>query len=199
MEDDKDTQDDLFDEDEGTDSDSGSGEESSDDSDAAPPESTKGTKKAANSDKRVNDLMSKWQSAEAEKKRLAARIAELEGSGTSNGGENRSAPQSAEANEFLELAREQARTSLFQSDPRLAQYGFEVSAIEGTSAKDMQASLKRLLSVVERVESSARSNALREFGLSPEVASGGRDKGFDPMTASDEEIAKMADRMLGRL
>lgn len=207
MDDERETQDstqdddDLFDDETDSGSDAGS-DESDDASDDAPPADKKGTGKRTNWEKRVNDLMSKWQSAEAEKRRLKAELAELRGqAGTSNGGNaSQGAPQVDPAtNEFLELAREQARSSLFNSDPRLAQYGFEVTAIEGDSAKEMQASLKRLQGVLDKVEGSARQSVMKEFGLTPEVTFGGRDKGgYDPLTASDDEVLKMADRVLGR-
>jgi hypothetical protein len=190
-----DQKDDLFDDNEGTDSDAGSADAG--DGDDAPPAAKKGKPESANSETRINDLMSKWQSEQAKNAQLEARLAALE-AGAGNGGESRSAERDAETNEFLELAREQGRSALFASDPRFAQYGFEVTAIEGQSAKEMQASAARLRGVIEKVEGSARTNALREFGLSPEVTTGGRDKAFDPLTATDQEIAEMADRMLGR-
>lgn len=184
--------DDSFDGNEDTNSDSGS-----DGQTGAPPQDKTATKDSGNSDARINGLMSNWQSEQAKNAQLTARIAELEGKSTSNGGNASAQSQDgAQANEFLELAREQARQSLFASDPRLAALGIEVTAIEGNSAKEMQASLGRLRGLIDKVETETKASTLRAHGLSPEISAGSSDKKLDFASMSDEEILKLGDRVL---
>lgn len=184
-------QDDLHDGDEDNE-DNGSGSDNS-----APPSTSSDSKPDG---KRVNDLMSKWQSSEAEKAKLQARLDELEGQKTGNGGDQSAKQEpSAEINEFLDLARSQARQTLYASDPRLARYGIEVTAIEGTTAKEMQDSLAKVKALLDKVEGSARTSALREHGLSPEIGGGGSEKPLDFSSMSDKEILEAGDRVLGRL
>lgn len=173
---------DGFDENTETGEESGSGE-------AAPPKAKTESKDSGTSDKRVNDLMGNWQKEQARANRLESELAELKKVQTGNGGTAEQTSQDAsQANEFLELAREQARQSLYASEPRFAALGIEVTAIEGTSAKEMQASFSKLRGLIDKVEGSTRTQVLREHGMDPEISGGGSDKKRDFASMTDEEI-----------
>ena len=193
MEDEQDVND-GFNEDEGTGTDAGSGAESD-----APPATGKGTKDSGNSDTRINDLMSKWQSEQSRANALEARLAALEGSGSGNGGNEGSAPAGDDLKEERELIRTAARQSLYASEPRLAQLGIEPDAIEGTTAAEMQASFKKLTGLLDKVEGSTRTKLVKELGLDPEIGTGGSEKPRDFASMSDKEILELGDRALGRL
>lgn len=74
-----------------------------------------------------------------------------------------------------------------------------MTAIEGTTAKEMQDSLAKVKALLDKVEGSARTSALREHGLSPEIGGGGSEKPLDFSSMSDKEILEAGDRVLGRL
>lgn len=139
--------------------------------------------------KRVNDLMSKWQKAEAENKRLRDQLA---ASGTQSsdkrGDGGKSKDGGSAANEFLEYSRQMVRGQLYDSDPRLKAYGIEASAIVGDTPAEMQASFKAQLKLIERIETRARNAALIDHGISPEIAGGSGDSepvDFEKMSSED--------------
>lgn len=139
--------------------------------------------------KRIDDLMSKWQKAEAEnaklKAQLAAGTAQADGA---NGGEGSAEP----SNEFIEFQRELVRKGIFESDPRLATYGLDATAIAGTTVAEMQASLDRQRKLIDSVETKARQKALREHGIAPDAGSGsgGAAKPVDYASMSAEDFEK---------
>ena len=160
------------------------GDEGSDNS--APPNQTAGGDEA--SSKRINDLMSKWQSSEAEANRLKAELAKLQGQPAPK-------PEAAggsgqDSQEFLDFAREDARRRLFESDPKLAAAGLDPSSIAGTTLAEMKASLKVQQTLVSGIESRARAAVLREHGLDPEVVAGGHEPVEKIESMSEEEFAK---------
>jgi hypothetical protein len=139
--------------------------------------------------KRISDLMSKWQKADAENARLKAELAKAAKPKTPT---NRSEPQ---GDEFMEFAREHARNTLFASDPRLAKYGVDVNAIQGDTPAEMRASLEQQRKLIDSLESRIRNEVLAEHGLDAEVASGSGSKGLPDIGAmSDEEFNKLMER-----
>lgn len=160
----------------------GTEDDSSGSDNSAPP---KTTPPATNEDKRVNDLMSNWQKAEARAKKAEAELA------AARGGQSQE-PQGDAGNdrvtEFEEFARENARITLFNSEPLLAQAGLEAGDLAGTTLAEMRASLKKHLKVVSGMESRLRNKVLQEHGLDPEVATGaGTEKtpSFSTMTEKE--------------
>lgn len=149
---------------------------------------------AEDKDKRIRDLMSKWQKAEARAKALEAKVSKPKGApeaaadqGAGNG--------NPEAQQWIELMREQARETVYGSDPRFAEYGLDRGLIAGTTPAEMQASAKRLKELVDRLETNMRSSLLQSHGLSPEVKSGAPRKGksFDSMSEDEfnKELARI--------
>lgn len=160
------------------------------------------TPPASNSDSRVNELMSKWQSeqsrankAEAE---LAALRAKAEGSGKGDGAPAKPKEPEAPAadNGFLDLVRDNARDVLYRSEPRLAQYGIEATSITGNTADEMKASFQKQIELVNQIETNVRNATLAEHGLVPEVGGGGGGKPVDYGSMDKDEFEKVVQRAL---
>lgn len=128
----------------------------------------------ASDSKRVNDLMSKWQSAEAKAARLEAELARTKTQvpGARNSGDRQAKP----ADEWAEFHRSMARDKLFESEPRFARYGIDATAIEGATPAEMQASFNRQKALIDKIETAARNTILAEHGLIPEVAAGASER-----------------------
>lgn len=124
---------------------------------------------AASDSKRINDLMSKWQSAEAKATRLDAELARLKAQapGPRNGGDRQAKP----ADEWADFHRSMVRDQLYASEPRFARYGIESTSIEGSTPAEMQASFARHKALVEKIETAARNQILSEHGLVPDLNS----------------------------
>lgn len=152
--------------------------------DSAPPTDNAAAPK--DDGKRVNDLMSKWQRAEAEKNRLAARLAALEGQGGGSQDGDGDAGESR-LSEFEEFARENARNTLFASDPRLAAAGLTAEDIAGSTLSEMKASMAKHQKLIGGIESRMRNEILAQHGLDPDVATGAG-------SAETPSFSKMSDK-----
>lgn len=147
-------------------------------------------------DKRVNDLMSKWQAEQARANRLQA---QLDARGTGQPAEaQKDAPADGSAqagNEFLEFAREDARRRIFEQDARFSAYGLDASAIGGSTLDEMKESFKRQKALIDGIESRARAAVLTEHGLDPEVVAGSHEKAKGIADLSDKDFdAFLAER-----
>lgn len=182
-------QDDLFDGlDGGNTDDSGSDESAPQDGGTPDPKDSK----------RVNDLMSKWQSEQARANRLEAELAAAKGQQKGDAGDGTASDGAG--NEFVEFQRELTRKALFDSDPRFAAYGLDPSAIEGQTVAEMRASVERQKKLVDAVETKARNKALREHGIAPDAGagSGGSAKPVDYDSMSKEDFEKALAKGLRR-
>lgn len=163
-------------------------EDNTDDSgsdDSAPPDDQK---PEDNSGKRINDLMSRAQKAEARAAKAEAALAKAAGESKGDQGGD---VAGGEPNEFVQFARENARNTLFASDPRLADYGLTADAISGETVAEMRASLVAQKKLIDGIESAARNKILREHGLDPEVSTGAAsEKTPDFASMSNEEFRK---------
>jgi len=149
---------------------------------SAPPE-TSGT--PASESKRVNDLMSNWQKAEARAKRAEAALA---AAAAPQGGDAQTGAADSRISEFEEFARENARTTLYNSEPRFAKYEVEAGEIAGSTIAEMRASFAKVQKRIERMESLARSAVLQEHGLDPQVVSGAGEELPSFTTMSDKDF-----------
>ena len=140
-------------------------------------------------DKRIKDLMSKWQSAEARAKKAeqasSAKAPEPQGGAT---GQEPALP--AAVQEWLEAAKAQARDSIFGSDPRFARYGLERSSITGSTPAEMQESAKAMSDFIDKLETEIRAEVLKKHGLSPEVRGTPAPRNKSIADLSDEEFEK---------
>ena len=146
-------------------------------------------------DKRINDLMSKWQSAEA---RATAAEAKVAAPKDGDAGDD-SAPASSEkpvADEgFAEILRDAARDALFASDPRLKRFGFKPDVIAGTTAAEMRESMAKQVAILDAVEGKVRNEVLAEHGLTNDAAGGGSEKPQNFAEMSSEDFLALVDRV----
>lgn len=160
--------DDLFDgnEDENLDGDSGGSEQNSD---SGAQDQSQDPPKPSDS-KRINDLMSKWQAAEAKATRLETELArnKTQGGGRNGGG----SPAPKPGDEWIEFQRQMVREQLYNSEPRFKAYGIEPDAISGQTPQEMKAAFDRQRGLVEKIETAARNAVLQEHGLVPELIAG---------------------------
>jgi hypothetical protein len=183
-----------LDQDEDLEDDSASDGDSGSDN-SAPPKDAAADK--GSGDKRVNDLMGKWQAEEARANKLQQELDAARGKAPAADPKDKSADGegSAPANEFLDFAREDARRRLFESEPKLAAAGLDSSAISGSTLGEMKDSLKRQKALVDGMESRLRGEVLKQHGLDPEVMAGSQEKVHGIAEMSDEKFAAfLADR-----
>lgn len=175
LEPDDDTQDDNIEDDAGD----GSAED-----DAA----SKAPKKSG--DKRVDDLMSKWQAAEARaskaEKALKARSA---GEGNAAGA-NDPAVQALIAD-----LRESNLDAVYASFPELSEFGIERSLIEGANRTEMRENAESLVALIKNVSTKARNKALADAGVDAELSGASRKPPVDFGQMSDEDFVKLLDSM----
>lgn len=170
-------------------------EEDTDDSgsdNSAPPDDAE---PKDNSGKRINDLMSRAQKAEARAAKAEAALKAAKGESKDDQSDGEADSKAPVRDEFVEFARENARSTLFGSDPRLAAYGLTAEAIVGNTISEMQASLKAQKKLIDGIESAARQSVLREHGLDPEVSTGAAsEKAPDFASMSQEEFEKFLNK-----
>lgn len=150
------------------------------------------------SEARINDLMSKWQTEEARANRLQAALdaAKPKDAGAKDDG-GQVDPKQAELDEYVSLARESYRQSLYEREPRLREYGLEPTAISGANAAEMQKSFEAHRKLLDTVESKARNAVLREHGLSPELGGGAASQPVDYSSMSKDDFEKAVARVRG--
>lgn len=158
--------------------------ESSTDDDAPAAEAASGEPES----KRINDLMSKWQKADAENARLKRELAK---SKVKNPSGDSTLLQSEE---LMEFAREQARNSLYATDPRLARYKIPVESIAGDTPAEMRKSLEAQIKVVAAMETQIRRDIMLEHGIDPEVVSGGGGTATDFASMSSKDFNELIER-----
>jgi len=159
-----------------------------DDVDAAGSEESNEAATADDGDqKRINDLMSKWQKAEAANKKLEERLAKLE----SQGRDDEANPQ-----QWVNLMRQSTRDQIYESEPRLARYGIEPTAIEGNTPAEMRASMTNLVALIDRIETDASNRTLKKAGLTANQVGGRVEKG-PSIPESDEDFEKLVAQAKG--
>lgn len=141
-------------------------------------------------DKRISDLMSKWQSAEAKAAKLEKASKAAEGKGVKD-----QSALSPEVQQWIELARGQARDQVYASDSRFSDFGLDRNSIVGDSPAELAESAKKMSSLFDQIETKMRESILKKHGLSPELKPSPRDskaKSFGDMTSEEfeKELAK---------
>lgn len=158
---------------------------------ALPSDDESGSKES----KRVNDLTSKWQKAEARAKKAEAALAKSKPESDAG-----AAPAVApEVSEWIEAQREFARERALNSDPRLAEYGLTADDIAGDTPAEVKASVKRQIDLINSIETKVRQRLLIEHGLSPEVPGGGRTERLDIDGMSEKDFDQLVARSKNRL
>lgn len=185
------TNEDLDEEEESQDSDSGS-------DNSAPPDDEGSDSKGEKG--RVDDLMSKWQKAEARAKKAEAALASAKAPADVKQGDKAADGGDAGSNEFLDFQRQSARENLFNQDPRFKEYGLSIDDISGNTLAEMKASAKAQRALIDGIETRARNKVLREHGLDAEVATGAASEktpSFSEMSQEEfEKFMKQRDSLL---
>lgn len=141
---------------------------------------------ASDSDKRYNDLMSKWQKAEARAKKLEEAIKGKDGSAQTpaNGLSIKDDPK---LKAWLDEAAADVAERAYRSDPRFEQYGISASEFRGESPEQIRAKVKQTRDLIDKMETRIRNELLAEHGLSPDVGSTrpAPAKSFDQMSSKE--------------
>lgn len=139
--------------------------------------------------KRISDLMSNWQKAEARATKAETALAARDGGAAAQGDDQQGDATNARISEYEEFARANARSTLFGSDPQLAEAGLVVDDIAGSTLAEMRASMQKHQQVIGGIEGRLRNKILSEHGLDPEVATGqGTEKPVSFSTMTDKQF-----------
>lgn len=136
--------------------------------------------------KRINDLMSKWQAAEARAEAAERKLKTGDGQAKPRKGE---IPPEVQA--WMTAAKDAARDRYYNSDPRFAQYELEPSLFDGETPDDMASNAKRFKSLIDSIEAKARDRVLREHGVNPDLSSGRPVPDLDIGAMSDADFEKL--------
>jgi len=177
------------------------GDEGREASDPASPGT--GAPEGSKDSKRINDLMSKWQKAEARAKQAEAA---LKVSGAASGGQPAAGAEGAakpaevpaELRRWIDAAKVGERDRLFKTDPRFETYGVDRFVIEGDTPEQMGETVGRLSALIDKIETVVRNDTLATHGLTPAAGGGGADKGPNFATMSDKEFETFLAKNGGR-
>ncbi len=130
--------------------------------------SPSGDTSASDSDKRYNDLMSKWQKAEARAKKLEDTLRAKDGSAQTS---QSTVPVDPKLKAWLDEAVADVAERAYRSDPRFEQYGISASEFRGDSPEEIRGKVKQTRELIDKMETRIRNEILSEHGLAPEVSS----------------------------
>lgn len=137
-------------------------------------------------DKRIKDLQSKADAAEARANKAEKALAAL-GKGDKAGSND-----PAQAALMQEL-REASLDAVFGEFADLKKYGIDRSLIEGSTRAEMRESATAIVGLVKAIATKVRNETLSEHGLKAEPAGATRKPPVDYASMSDEEFAKLLD------
>lgn len=138
--------------------------------------------------KRINDLMSRAQKAEARAAKAEKALAKMRGEGEADPATQR----------LMSELREAGLDAVFGEHPELREYGIKRDLIEGTTRAELRESAKALVSLIKTVSTKARNKALADAGVEAEPQSGQRRPAVDYGAMSDEDFQKELKRLSGR-
>lgn len=152
--------------------------------------------------KRISDLMSAAQKAQARANKAEARVKALEAAKSESGSQSDdTAPardeRDEERQEWVSAQREFLRERALNSDARLEEYGISADDIAGSTPAEIKASVKRYQALIDAVETKARNRLLLEYGLNPEIAGQAMDPKVDIGAMSDDDFEKLVQKTKG--
>lgn len=156
-----DERDDIIDEGDDASDDSASGEKPDESKEPKTPES----------DKRVKDFQSKADAAEARANKAEARLKTLESAFKVDNSDDSKPPKSGNASTDSAII-DMARMFAYQQNPKLADYGVEMSDISGSTPSEIARNATDIVARFEKIETKARNKVLAEQGLAPEISGG---------------------------
>lgn len=136
-------------------------------------------------DKRISDLQSKYDKAEARANKAESALQKLNAGDGTDAGSN-----DPERKALLEELREASLDSVFGEFAELKEYGIDRALIEGRSRAEMRESATALVGLVKSVATKERNRVLREHGIKAEPAGATRSAPKNYAEMSDEDIEK---------
>lgn len=138
------------------------------------------------SQKRIQDLQSRADKAEARANRLekALKLAGKSGDGEAN-------DPATEA--LMQELREASLDAVYGEYPDLKKFGIERSLIEGSTRAEMRESATSIVALVKAVATKVRNETLSEHGIKAEPAGATRKPPVDYRSMSDEDFEKLLD------
>lgn len=151
-------------------------------------------------DKRVNDLMSNWQKEQARANRLQGELDKLKSQKPSDQkpeGQAPAADPDPTREEWISAQREFLRERALNSDGRFEEYGIGLDDLTGDTPAEIKASVKRFQTLIDAVETKARTRLLQEYGLNPEIAGQAMDPKVDIDGMSTDDFNKLVEKARG--
>lgn len=137
--------------------------------------------------KRVRDLQSKADKAEARANKLEKDLKQLREKGTSPGTND---PEREAINQEL---REAALDAVFADTPELRDFGIDRSLIEGSTRAEIRESAASVVALIKSVSTKTRNRVLKEHGIEAPGSTGPRTPPRDYAAMSDEDFLKLLD------
>lgn len=144
--------------------------------------------------KRIRELQSKADKAEARANKLAKELSK--GNTSSAKGDETPDGTPPEVKEWLETTQTNFRDDLYKEDPRFAKFDLDPSLISGTTPSELRASQKQLVEFVDKLEGQIRDAVLVEHGFKPEPKASERQAPTNYATMTSEEFAKIEAKAL---
>ena len=136
-------------------------------------------------EKRIRDLQSKADAAEARANRAEAALKSRK-QGEGSGGD-------PATKALMTELREASLDAVFGEYPVLRDYGIDRSLIEGSTRAELRENATSLVALIKNVETKARNKALADAGVKAEPAGSVRAKPVDYASMSDEAFLKLLD------
>lgn len=146
--------------------------------------------------KRLRDLQSKADKETARANKAEAALKALQAGGTKQDDGRPKGSVDPEVQKWLSVAKESARTRLYESEPRFKEYGLAPSLISGDSPDDMEASFTQLKRLVGKVESRVRDAVLKEHGFAEAPRGGTSTPKRDYANMSKDDFEKVVNAAL---
>lgn len=152
-----------------------------------PPEADAGE---VGGDKRIRDLQSKADKAEARANKAEAALAKSlkPGEGDAKGSND------PEREALLLELRDASLDTVYGEFAELKEYGIDQALIEGQTRAEMRESASTLVALIKGVETKARNRALRDAGVKAEPVGATRQAPKNYAAMSDEDIEKEISR-----
>ncbi len=141
----------------------------------------------AKEDKRISDLQSKADKAEARANKAEAALAKTVSRGDGEAPKVQSDP---EREALMSELRDASLDAVFAEFAELKDYGVDRSLIEGRTRAEMREAATALVGLVKSVETKARNRVLKEHGIKAEPAGATRQPPKDFASMSNEDFEK---------
>lgn len=150
-------------------------------------ETSEGTEAPAagdKTDKRIKDLQSKADAAEARANK-AEKLLQSSGAGKGSG----AGDPATQA--LMQELREASLDAIYGENPVLKQYGIERSLIEGSTRGEMRQSADAVVGLIKSVSTKVRNETLAEHGISAPASGATRKAPVDYGSMSDADFDKL--------